>query len=84
MNSEKFCKDCKHVRAPWYDWILFGYRYAKCSAFPNKSDFSINETDKYRVTGRRFVSIEAMDYCTVARKYDNLCGPDATKFEPRE
>ena len=31
----KFCKDCKHARVGFLDWLLggFSYEFAKCTAY---------------------------------------------------
>jgi hypothetical protein len=71
--TPKFCVHCKFFRNNFMGDNKFG----KCSLFPVKEG-SIH----YFVTG---IEKDAdFNFCSTARKYDDMCGKDGKKYTPKD
>jgi hypothetical protein len=79
MADEKFCKDCKWVRVSWLEWLISGYRFAKC-AHPTQ----IEQDDYYLVSGKGGDKPEL--YCATQRtsQVKGRCGAEGRLYELRE
>lgn len=64
----RFCINCKHFIAP-----ESGDLYAKCGAFPL-------DDMNYLIYGVQ----KEYKYCTTARTFTTLCGPNATEYEEND
>jgi hypothetical protein len=75
QNIPKFCIDCKFFK----NNFLTGSEYAKCSAFP------IIEIEKdnanFLVNGYKKDSKKEFEYCSIARKFEHLCGKEGKFYE---
>lgn len=75
MNTkEKICKDCKFFKKEFFTETKFGH----CSRFLNQptNDYSL-------VDGVKDMSPTSYHYCATARKFDDMCGPEAKYFESK-
>jgi len=75
MNTkEKICKDCKYFKKEFFSETKFGH----CSRFLNQplNDYSL-------VDGVKDLSPASYHYCATARKFDDMCGPEAKYFESK-
>ena len=74
MKQEKFCKDCKFFKKDFFTETKFGH----CSRFPNQptNDYSL-------VDGVKEMPLTSYHYCATARKFDDMCGPEAKYFESK-
>ena len=72
MKQEKYCKDCKYFKKDLFTETKFGH----CSRFLNQptNDYSL-------VDGVKDMSPTIYHYCATARKFDDMCGPEAKYFE---
>lgn len=71
-----FCKDCRFAVA---EGLIFKrWKFSKCAKTvqPTPDDY-------FLVGGISRKKIEPEFYCATARKFDDMCGPDAAWFEPR-
>lgn len=67
--SQKFCVNCRfYVKSP-----LCSNAFAKCSAFPEKSDNQLN----YLISGKRKIDYK---YCYYARENEDLCGLNGKSY----
>ena len=66
----KFCVNCKYFIETTY----LNRDNGKCSLFPN-------ESKDYLVSGVK--KPENYYYCSTARSWDNMCGPDAKKYKKK-
>jgi len=73
MNQEKFCKDCKFFKKDFFSETKYGH----CSRFPNQP------INNYLVDGFKDTSPTNYHYCSVARSYDHMCGPEGKYFESK-
>jgi len=70
----KFCIKCKFFQKDIFTINKFG----KCELFP--TDKEINYS--YLVDGKKD-RITDYTYCSIARKFDNMCGPEAKFYEKK-
>lgn len=69
----KLCINCKFFK----NSFMINNRYGKCSLFPNTD----TERDiDYFVTGIDIKKNNNFYYCSIARKYDNMCGKEGKKY----
>lgn len=75
MNTnEKICKDCKFFKKDFFTETKFGH----CTNFPNQptNDYSL-------VDGVKEMPLTSYHYCATARKFADMCGPEAKYFESK-
>ena len=72
-GGPNLCINCKHFKKDFFTKNKFG----KCSYFVKE-----NEIDDYFVTGIKHNNTDYY-YCSVARKYDHLCGEEGKFFMPK-
>ena len=74
MKKEKYCKDCKYFKKDFFTETKYGH----CSRFLNQptNDYSL-------VDGVKDMSPASYHYCATARKFDDMCGPEAKYFESK-
>jgi len=69
------CVNCKHFR---YDFFS-GKKFGKCALLPKVEEkniyYLVNGEDKYTHTDYHF--------CSIARKYDDMCGTEGKLFESK-
>ena len=70
----RLCVNCKYFIKP--DDIL-DTGYGKCSKHPKEEDNNMN----YLVTGIKNQNQKQYWYCSTARKYDTMCGPDGKDYK---
>lgn len=74
VEPQRFCVHCVHfVSDP------LGPMYARCLAFPRTDAMDDRVATLYRVSGR-LPDDAKFSYCTVARKFDTLCGPRGERY----
>lgn len=75
------CVNCKFFRKEYS--LLSSNKFGKCSAFPevNKSN---NDDEDYLVTGIKYNKPKEYTYCSIARKYDSMCGKEGKYYEEKE
>jgi len=69
----KFCIDCKFYRNSIFSSSEFG----KCKMFPKEV-----YNDYFLVNGKKSDNLDDYNYCSVARKFDNMCGKEGKFYEP--
>lgn len=67
----KFCIDCKFFKNSFFTGSEFG----KCSLLPEKKD-----DDTFLVNGYKNNNI-VFTYCSIARRYEYLCGKEGKFYE---
>ena len=72
LAGEKFCKNCKFFKKDFFTETKFG----RCSRFP------LQQTDNYLVDGYKVTSPTSYYYCSTARSYDRMCGPEGRGYTP--
>lgn len=70
-NSINLCVNCKHFKGSF-----FGNQYGTCAKLTKVKD----ENNEY-VDGSFPIKKIENEYCSVARKYDHLCGKEGKFFE---
>jgi hypothetical protein len=71
LIKPKLCIDCKFFKKGLFDANKFG----KCSLFP------IKDNDFFLVDG--IVKSSEYNYCSISRKYENMCGEEAKLYEKK-
>ena len=72
LAGEKFCKNCKFFKKDFFTETKFG----RCSNFP------LQQTDNYLVDGYKDKSPMHYYYCSTARSFDHMCGPEGRGYTP--
>ena len=67
--TSKFCINCKFFT----NNIITRNEFGKCSLFP-----IVEKNDEFLVTGNKKVDYT---YCSIARKYDDMCGKEGKKYK---
>jgi len=70
----KLCVDCKFFRKDFFDEDKFG----KCSLLPQ-----IDDNDYFLIDGKKSIINTNYNYCSIARKYDNMCGKEGKLYEKK-
>jgi len=66
----KLCVNCKFFRRDF-----FGDEFGKCALFTNEV-----YNDSFLVTGIREPKTIDYNYCSIARKYDHMCGKEGRQY----
>ena len=74
MKQEKYCKDCTFFKKDFFTETKYGH----CTRFLNQptNDYSL-------VDGVKEMPLTSYHYCATARKFDDMCGPEAKYFESK-
>lgn len=87
-ENPKLCKDCKHCipdRSWWWFAIVpflipallnYQWRYARCRRLRDRRYGHL-------FTGERITERDRFRSCSIAREFDDYCGPDAKYFEAK-
>lgn len=73
----KLCCDCKFFVKDFLTMKKFG----KCALFPKDQNQGEEENMDYLVDGIK--SKHDLSYCSIARRYKNMCGPEGTFYEKK-
>ena len=80
----KFCVNCKYfiTSADTFFPFFFGEKeeFGRCALFKKVYDYD----DYFLVTGISKDKPIEYNYCSIARKYDKMCGWDAKYFEKKK
>ena len=71
--QDKFCINCRHAQTNFFSSATF----STCKLFPLK----VNNEAEYLVTGKPQKSNSINYYCSTARKFDQMCGPDGKYYD---
>jgi hypothetical protein len=82
IQNSVICKNCKFLIPDNSFWLTSFFdnsniRYGKCSRFPE--DLTDSEKMDYLVSGK--ISKPRYNYCSIARKYDSMCGEQGKYYE---
>ena len=73
-TTPKHCINCK-----FFTNTLMTYnKYGKCTLFPKIEQNNV----EFLVTGTTNNKNIDYNYCSIARKYDDMCGNEGTKYKP--
>ena len=78
----KFCINCKYHISNKNIFLSNNNNYDKCSYFTYST--SIKEDENFLVTGKKKELKNDYYYCSTARKFDTLCGPNGKHFKKKE
>ena len=74
-RSNKFCVNCKFFIPDSFS-VPPNQLYAKCAILPKQI-----EDNGFLVTGKKTVFKQNYNFCSVARKFNNMCGPGGTYYQ---
>jgi hypothetical protein len=69
----KFCRDCKFFTK----YFLTSNKYGKCSLFPKDPD---EDNKDFLVDGIKQKPPNKLSFCSIARTYKDMCGPEGTLY----
>lgn len=73
VSLKNLCVNCKHFKGSF-----FGNQYGTCSKFAE-----VKEKNNPYVDGSAPIKTLEYTYCSIARKYDHLCGNEGKSFEKK-
>jgi hypothetical protein len=76
----KLCVNCKFFRNDF----LSSNKFGKCSLLSKVTYKSDDEIDYYLVNGIEPVKNIEYTYCSIARKYDSMCGKEGKFYEEKD
>ena len=71
----KLCKNCKFF-LPNDPFFGIGNEYSKCKLFQE-----IQDDDNFLVTGQKSPEKKKYRYCSIARKYEYMCGKEGKYYK---
>jgi hypothetical protein len=71
---QKLCIDCKFYTKSFFSSSEFG----KCKLFPREKD-----NDYFLVNGNNNNNNTEYNFCSIARKYDYMCGKEGKFYEKK-
>ena len=69
----KLCCDCKFFTKDF----LTSNKYGKCSLFPKDED---EDNNNFLVDGIKPTPTYKLSFCSIARTYKDMCGPEGTLY----
>lgn len=72
IPNEKLCKNCKFFKKKLFDENKFGH----CTRFPFQAT-----NNYFLVDGVKDTSPTSYHYCSTARSFDHMCGPEGKYYE---
>jgi hypothetical protein len=73
IPNEKLCKNCKFFKKKLFDENKFGH----CTRFPFQAT-----NNYFLVDGVKDTSPTSYHYCSTARSFDHMCGPEGRGYTP--
>jgi len=77
IPTTKLCKNCKFF-LPNNPFFGIGNEYSKCKLFAELQD-----DDNFLVTGKKANPKTKYKYCSIARKYEYMCGKEGKFYKRR-
>ena len=88
VGKDRLCRDCKYARVGWLEWIMTGWRFAKCFHKSSTREYEDDDLHDTLVTGKiKVATFRTTNYCSCHRyTYSTLdtCGVEGKYWEPKK